>query len=83
MPKTFEVLFSSDAEQDFTLVFEFLFESYLVFDQDVDAALQKAEQKTQAIRLDAEKLAKFPYRGTLNEDLLPGLRNITFGRAIF
>ncbi|PHR62210.1 MAG: plasmid stabilization protein [Robiginitomaculum sp.] len=78
MPETFEVLFSSEAERDF----EFLFESYLVFDQDEDMALQKAEEKTQTIRLDAEKLAQFPYRGTLHESILPGLRNISFGRAI-
>ncbi len=83
MPKTFEVVFSVDAERDFELVFEFLFESYLSFDEDIQSALEQAEKKTQSIRKTAETLSRHPYRGTLHDDLMQGLRHITIGRAIY
>jgi len=81
--KTFEIVFSIDAEHDFELIFDFLYESYFGYDEDIISALRQAEKKTQSIRMNAEKLVKHPYRGTLHDDLLPGLRHITMGRAIY
>ena len=83
MAKTYEVVFAADTAHDFELIFDFLFESYLHFDEDVEAALRKAEHKTQSVRKNANKLATHPYRGTLHDDLLPGLRHITVERAIY
>ncbi len=83
MTKTFEVVFSVDAEHDFELIFDFLFESYLSFDESVETALKQAEAKTQSVRTVAENLSKNPFRGTVHNDLLEGLRHITIGRAIY
>ncbi len=83
MTATFKAVFSTDAELDFELIFDFLFESYLSFDADVETAIKQAEIKTQSIRKSADNLAKHPYRGTLHDDILQGLRHITIGRAIY
>ncbi len=83
MTTHFKVVFSADAELDFELIFDFLFESYLSFDEDIETALEQAEKKTQSIRRAADKLAKHPFRGTLHDDMLQGLRHITIGRAIY
>lgn len=82
MPKTYKVTFSSDAERDFELIFEFLFESYIDFGEPVASAIDSAERRVQAIRADIENLAHAPHRGTLHEGILPGLRHITLDRAI-
>jgi plasmid stabilization system protein ParE len=80
---TFKVIFSEDAELDFELIFDFLFDNYLSFDEDIETAIEQAEKKTQSIRKAAGKLAKHPFRGTLHDDMLQGLRHITIGRAIY
>ena len=83
MTPTFKAVFSTDAELDFELIFDFLFESYLSFDTGIEFALEQAQNKTQSIRKAADKLAAHPFRGTLHDDILPGLRHITIGRAIY
>ena len=88
MTTIFKVVFSEDAELDFELIFDFLFESYLSFDEDIETAIEQAEKKTQSIRKAADKLVKHPFRGTLHDDMLHdkftgGLRHITIGRAIY
>lgn len=88
MTTIFKVVFSAGAELDFEIIFDFLFESYLSFDEDIETAIKQAEKKTQSIRKAADKLAKHPFRGTLHDDMLQGkpkagLRHITMGRAIY
>ncbi|MCF6292319.1 MAG: type II toxin-antitoxin system RelE/ParE family toxin [Robiginitomaculum sp.] len=83
MTNAYKVVFSVDDELEFELIFDFLFESYLMFHEDIETALQQAEKKTQAIHVNAIKLAKHPFRGTLHDDLLPGLRHVTIDRAIY
>lgn len=78
----YEVTFSADAERDFELIFEFLFESYVEFGEAVAPAIDRAEERIQSIRTDIEALAKAPHRGTMHDDILPGLRHVTFGRAV-
>jgi toxin ParE1/3/4 len=77
-----KVTFSADAERDFELVFEFLFESYIDFGEAAASAIDRAEERVQAIRADIEDLAKAPHRGSLHQDILPGLRHVTLGRAV-
>jgi len=81
--KPYKLVFSADAELDFELIFDFLFESYLGFDENIETALQQAEKKTRVIHENAIKLAKYPFKGTLHDDLLPGLRHVTINRAIY
>ncbi len=83
MTTAFKVVFSKDAELDFKLIFDFLFESYLSFDENIETAIAQAEKKTQSIRNAAGRLAIHPFRGTLHDDMLQGLRHITIGRAIY
>jgi len=41
-----------------------------------------AQKRVQAIREDITQLGQLPYRGTLHDDMLPGLRHLTIGQAI-
>lgn len=78
----FRVTLSTEAEHDFELIFEFLVESYVSFGETIEQALGHALERIQDMRADTERIAKAPYRGTLHDDLLPGLRHVTLGRAI-
>ena len=80
---TFRVEFSADAERDFEIIFEFLAESYIAFGEDIATALVHAENRVQGIREDAGSLARAPHRGTLHNEILPGLRHTTIGNAVF
>lgn len=78
----FKIRFAAQAERDFELIFDFLVESYQEFGDDIETSMQRAEQRLDEIYRDIESLSANPFRGTLHEDLLPGLRHITLGRAI-
>lgn len=78
----YKVTFSADAERDFELNFEFLFESYVDFGEAVGPAIDRAEERIQSIRADIEALAKAPHCGAMHDDILPGLRHVTLGRAV-
>jgi plasmid stabilization system protein ParE len=41
-----------------------------------------AETRVQSIRADITQLGQLPYRGTLHDEMLPGLRHLTIGQAI-
>lgn len=79
----FKVSFAADAERDFELIFDFLVESYLAFGESDEAAIEHAFERVQSSRKDAMSIAKAPFRGTLHNDLLPGLRHVTLNRAVF
>jgi len=81
-PVTYSVTFSADAERDFELIFDYLFESYVGFGEAAASAINRAEERVQAIRGEIGGLAKAPHRGTLHEEILPGLRHATLGRAV-
>ncbi len=78
----YEVVFAADARRDFTLIFEFLVDSYVGFGDDTETAILRAEERVQAIREDITQLGQLPYRGTLHDDMLPGLHHLTIGQAI-
>ena len=79
----FRIEFSAEAERDFALIFDHLFESYRSFGESVEAALDHCEDRIRDIRQEAERLGAVPYRGERHEDLLPGLRHLTIDRAIY
>jgi toxin ParE1/3/4 len=79
----FAVEFSAEAEADLALILDFLFEQYTGFGEPPETALDRAADRLRAIRADAGRLARAPHRGTLHDDILPGLRHTTIGRAIF
>ena len=78
----YEVVFAADARRDFTLIFEFLVDSYIGFGDDTETAILRAETRVQSIRADITQLGQLPYRGTLHDEMLPGLRHLKIGQAI-
>ncbi len=78
----YKVTFSADAERDFELVFDFLLESHIDFGEATGPAIDRAEERVHSIRADIEALEKAPHRGTVHDDILPGLRHVTLGRAV-
>jgi toxin ParE1/3/4 len=79
----FQVEFSAEAEHDLNLILDFLVEQYVGFGEAPADALDRAADRVRGIRADAERLAKAPYRGTPHDDILPGVRHATIGKAIF
>jgi toxin ParE1/3/4 len=79
----FRLEFSAEAERDFALIFDHLFESYRSFGTRVETALDHCEDRIREIRQEADRLCAAPHRGERHDDLLPGLRHLTIDRAIF
>ena len=79
----FRIEFSAEAEHDFALIFDHLFESYRSFGTRVETALNHCEDRIREIRAGADQLCAAPYRGERHDDLLPGLRHLTIDRAIY
>ena len=79
----FAIEFSTDAERDFALIFDHLFESYLAFGEGTEEALNHAARRVMDIRKAADRLASFPLRGTERDDILPGIRFLAIARAIY
>jgi toxin ParE1/3/4 len=76
------VEFSADAERDFELIFDHLLHAYIEFGEPVEVAFERAALRVERIRTTGEHLSKAPYRGTLRDNIAPGLRNVTIERAI-
>ena len=79
----FTIEFSANAERDFELIFDHLVQSYLDFGDSTAEALDRASARIERIRRTANRLGTAPHRGTLHDDMLPGLRHIAFERAIY
>ena len=79
----FAIEFSADAERDFELIFDHLFESYVDFGESAEEALNHAARRVMDIRKAADRLAGFPLRGTARDDILPGIRFLAIARAIY
>jgi plasmid stabilization system protein ParE len=77
------VEFSEEAENDFELIFDHLFNSYVDFGETPEDAFERAARRVDEIRQAGEGIAKTPHRGTVRDDIVPGLRNVTIDRAIF
>ena len=61
----FRIEFSAEAERDFALSFDQLFESYRSFGTRVEAALDHCEDRISEIRAGTDRLGAAPYRGQL------------------
>ncbi len=79
----FAIEFSADAERDFGLIFDHLFESYVAFGEDTDEALNHAARRIMDIRKAADQLTSFPLRGAARDDVLPGIRFLAVAQAIY
>ena len=79
----FDLEFSVDAERDFGLIFDHLLRSYLGFGESLESALDRAEARIGEIRVSANRILTAPHRGERHDDLLPGLRHLAIGQAIY
>ena len=79
----FRLEFPVDAERDFGLIFDHLLRSCLGFGESLDSALDSAEARIREIRASADRILSAPHRGERHDDLLPGLRYLAIGRAIY
>ena len=79
----FRLEFSAEAERDFGLIFDHLLRSYLDFGESLESALDRAGSRVVEIRAAADRIVTAPHRGERHDDILPGLRHLTVGRAIY
>ena len=75
--------FSAEAERDFGLIFDHLLRSYLGIGESLESALDRAEARVLDIRVAAERILTTPHRGERHDDILPGVRHLAIGRAIY
>ncbi|MCY4487907.1 MAG: type II toxin-antitoxin system RelE/ParE family toxin [Deltaproteobacteria bacterium] len=75
--------FSADAERDFGLIFDHLFDSYVGFGENLESALDHAEARIREIRAATDSISAMPHRGQRHDDLLPGVRHLPIERAIY
>ena len=80
---TFRLEFSAEAERDFGLIFDHLTGSYLAFGESPEDALDHAAARVLEIRAAAQRILAAPHRGERHDDILPGLRQLAVGRAIY
>lgn len=78
----YSLVLAADAEDDLLGIFDFLFEAHQTFGLSAEDAFDKAEARVFAIRRHLDGLCVKPNRGTLHDDMLEGLRNVTLERAI-
>ena len=79
----FRLEFSAQAERDFELIFDHLLRSYLDFGESPESALDRAETRIVEIRAAAERILAAAHRGERDDDILPGVRHLAIGPAIF
>jgi len=78
-----QIEFAEETERDFALILDHLIDSYTSFGDSPAEATQRATQRLTEI-LDAPlRIATAPFRGQSHDDLLPGLRQLAFGKATF
>ena len=75
--------FATSTERDFGLIFDHLLRSYLHFGESLESALDHAETRIVDIRAGADRILSAPYRGERHDDILPGLRHLAIGSAIY
>jgi len=79
----FRLDFSAEAERDFGLIFDHLLRSYLDFGENLESALDRAGTRVLEVRAAAKRILSAPRRGERHDEILPGLRHLAIGRAIY
>jgi toxin ParE1/3/4 len=77
------VEFAEAALRDLDLIFDHLAETYRGFGEAPDEAIEHAARRIRAIVGAADRLALAPHRGTVHDDLAPGIRHLTLDRAVY
>ncbi len=79
----YKVVRSKQCLSDLTLIFDHLFESYIGLGDTPGEALERASKRVRSIEDLMASLAGAPFQGTLQPDLMPGLRHVTKKRVVF
>lgn len=79
----FSLEFPADAERDFSLIFDHLFQSYSSFGERPESALDHAAERILSIRANADRILTAPHRGECHDDILPGLRHLALDNALY
>ncbi len=74
---------SAAALRDFELIFDHLFESYTALGDSVAEAVARAAARVEQIEAEAQRIATAPFRGEAHDGILPNLRHLTLGHAIY
>lgn len=77
-----KIEFQADAEQDLSLIFDHLFETYQGLGDDPRLAFDRASNRVLDIRDSALKLNDGPHRGTKRESFGKGVRNLTIKQVV-
>lgn len=77
------VAFAADAADDLTLIEEHLIRAYRDFGESPAESLRHAETRIEGIIATAERLTTAPFRGEPHDNLLPGLRHLAIGSAVY
>ena len=74
---------AEETDRDLAAIFDFLFDAALGLGESPEEAFDRAARRIAAIEAAMLGLGRAPHQGTLDSDLLPGLRHVTKDRAIF
>ena len=83
MPTGFEVLRSSQCDEDLEMVFDHLFEAYCDLGDAPNDAFVRAAVRVRGIEGALERLGDVPFQGTLVPHIMEGLRHVTKDNAVF
>ena len=72
-----------EAERDFGPIFDRLPQSYLDFGETLGSAIDRAGTRALESRAAAERIPVAPRRGGRHDGILPGLRYLAIGRAVY
>lgn len=73
--------YSEDAERDFELIFDHLFDAYVELGDSPDEAVELTAGRIRKLRVEIERLVDTPYIGTLRPDIHPGIRFLRRDKA--
>lgn len=73
--------YSEDAEHDFELIFDHLFDSYSELEDLHEDTLERAAQRIRKLRAEIDRLVETPHIGTLRSDIYPGIRFLRRDKA--
>ncbi|MEF0943114.1 type II toxin-antitoxin system RelE/ParE family toxin [Rhizobium sp. BR 362] len=73
--------YSEDAERDFELIFDHLFDAYVEFGDAPHQAVERTAERIHKLRAAIDRLVETPCSGTLRPDIHPGIRFLRRDKA--
>lgn len=79
----FKVVRSEQAKDDLANLYDYLVDSYLSFGTSIEEAVTRTNLRLRETSLTLERLAEFPYRGTVINELGVTIRRFTRNKVIY